>query len=365
MKLQALTQKLLQRRAGTTSFLGRFWRWWRDEILYFVPPKLRAALDKEERVLRVALRDGELLLDYRHGDEQESIGRISTVNDAGEEALPARMPDTDRVVLELTPAYAARRQVSMPFGTEDRLDEVLGYEMDRLTPYAATDVYFDYRMAGRNAKRRVVEIDLVIALRQTVDDLLARLAAVDVRPTQVTLAGAPPATNLLPREQRKPAGARLPLVPAMLTGIAVLLAGIAIAAPLVHQRVELGRLEAEVSELRPAALAADQIRAEIDAATRQGNFFQARWEQSPTKISLLNELAAVIPDDTWLTRLQIDASVVRIHGESESASSLIGLLEDSGMFVDAHFSSPVTKHPRTSNDRFVIEARVVREEAGQ
>jgi general secretion pathway protein L len=107
------------------------------------------------------------------------------------------------------------------------------------------------------------------------------------------------------------------------------------------------------------------VRTDIAAAVEQGNFFAARRNAGPTKISVLNELAGVIPDDTWLTRVQVDGTTVRIHGESEGASSLIGLIDQSEIFADPKFSSPVTKNPRTGNDRFVIEATIGIREAPQ
>ena len=78
----------------------------------------------------------------------------------------------------------------------------------------------------------------------------------------------------------------------------------------------------------------------------------------PTKIRLLDEITRVMPDDTWLSQVQVKGGIVRIQGESEGASSLIGLMENSDLLRDVSFSSPVTKNPRTSNDRFVIQASI-------
>jgi general secretion pathway protein L len=358
MNLQTLVPRALSRRVRATSMLRRFWNWWCGELLYFVPPQIRDAFDRQERVLNVTVRDSDLLVDYRHGDDRAQIDRISMVNSQLVDATSnVDIPDCDRVIVELSAAQASRRQVFMPQGAEDRLREVLGYEMDRLTPFAAKDVYFDFRVSGRDASRRVVEVDLIVALRQTVDSVMAMLADRGIRASQITLKGAASQTNLLPKENRK-ATSRLPVVPTLLTALAAMLAVAAIAYPLVDQRLQLSRLDVEVNELRPTALAADKVRADIAAAVEQSEFFTTRWNAAPTKISLLNELAGLMPDDTWLTRVQINGSTLRIHGESEDASSLIGLIEESAVLLDPSFSSPVTKNPRTGNDRFVIESQI-------
>jgi len=274
------------------------------------------------------------------------------------------IPDSDAVIVELSAAQAARRQVSLPFGTEDRIAEVLGYEMDRLTPFASKDTYFHYHIVNRDMGRRVINIELVIALRHTVDDLLSRLEQHGIKATQLTVAGAVDTrTNLLPSDKRASNVSKLPRVPAALTALATILAMIAIAFPLLHQRSELTRLDEEISQLQPAAIAADQIRSEIAETARQSGFFNDKWADTPTKISMLNEIARIVPDDTWLTRVQINGMTVRIQGESDDASSLIGLIEAAALLRDARFSSPVTKNPRTSNDRFVIEMSIKTEGA--
>jgi general secretion pathway protein L len=117
-------------------------------------------------------------------------------------------------------------------------------------------------------------------------------------------------------------------------------------------------LEERISELQPAAVAADETRSAIIEADRQGSFFADKRNSTPTKIQLLDEISRIVPDDTWLTRIQVNGATVRIQGESEGASSLIGLIEESELLQNASFSSPVTKNPRTTNDRFVIEAQI-------
>jgi general secretion pathway protein L len=366
MNLQAMLPRVLMRRDGVDSLLRRFWTWWSTELLYFVPPAIRDAFDKQERVLLVSVRDNELLVDYRHGDEHHRADRISLldgpVRDAESESA---IPETDRVIVNLSVAQAARRQVSLPIGAEDRLGDVLVFEMDRLTPFSAADIYYDYRVVNRDPAHGTITVDLVIALRKTIDDLLGRLAQRNIEVSQLTLVGAAASTNLLPKDRRASVGPKLPIIPTVLTGVAAILAIIAIAYPLAMQRVEISQLEREVGELRPTALAADEIRAKIAAAAQQSDFFTERWNRAPTKIQMLNELARLIPDDTWLTRIEVNGETVRIHGESEGASSLIGLIEESRLLQDPQFSSPVTKNPRTRNDRFVIEALVESGEGAQ
>jgi general secretion pathway protein L len=367
MNLQSLAPRLFAAHGDVESLPQRFWKWWSGEILYFVPPAVREIFDSQDQVLLVSVNEKDMQVELMHGSERRQLERISLDSEGGAtmSATRSAYPDTDAVVVELSAAQVFHREVSVPFGTEDRIADVLGFEMDRLTPFAKDDVYFHHRVTGRDQDRKVINIHLVIALRTVVDDILARLKSRGIMPSKITLHGgaessdrALASVNLLPRASRVRAPSKRNLLPTVLSALAALLLIIAIAYPLVQQKFRLNSLDEEISRLGPAAIAAEKTQDEIADAVRLSGFFADKWARMPTKIRLLNELTRIVPDDTWLARVQILGTTIRVHGESEGASSLIGLIEASEIFSDARFSSPVTKNPRTSNDRFVIEAQI-------
>ena len=367
MNLQSLAPRLFSSQGDVESLLQRFWKWWSGEILFFVPPVVREIFDRQEQVMLVSVHENDMQVELLHGSERRQLDRISLDSGSGSTTSVSRSayPDADAVVVELTSAQAFHRQVSLPFGTEDRIEDVLGFEMDRLTPFTKDDVYFHHRVTGRDQDRKVINIHLVVALRNVVDDILVRLKSNGIRPSKITLRGAAEssdrtlaAVNLLPRTSRARTPSKIDFLPTALSALAALLLIIAIAYPLAQQKFRLNRLDDAISRLGPAAIAAEKTQDEIADAVRLSGFFVDKWAMMPTKIRLLNELTRIVPDDTWLARVQIQGTTIRIHGESEGASSLIGLIEASEIYRDARFSSPVTKNPRTSNDRFVIEVEI-------
>jgi len=352
MNLHVLKSSMPMQRTDLRELARRLWAWWSGEILNMVPRKFRDLIDRQERVLIITAEGGRLEARLLPAPESPDVPSTNP------ETL---WPEADIAIIELSPLQAIRRRVSLPFGTEDRLSDVLGYEMDRLTPYAREDVYFDFRIESRDTERRVVNIDLVVALRQTVDVILERLKQLDIVPSKVTLRGGIAGSdqmsmNLLPARSDARSISRREVVPVATTVCAALLAVTALAYPVAHKWLRMQELDAEIERLTPVALAAQETKDQISAALRQGGFFAEKWASIPTKIQLLDEITRVIPDDTWLSQVQIKGDMVRIQGESEGASSLIGLMETSELFRDVSFSSTVTKNPRTSNDRFVIQA---------
>lgn len=362
MNLHVLTPSTANRERSPGSLLRRFWRWWSGEILEVVPRQVRDIFDHQQRVLVVSAEADDL-----------RARLLPALAEAGAEtADPGELwAEADIAVVELSPLQAVRRRVSLPLATEDRLADVLGYEMNRFTPYAQEDVYFDYRVADRDTARQVVNVDIVVTLRNTVDAILGRLLEYGILPSKVTLQGVVGTVdhdlamiNLMPERSRRRTISKREIVPAALTATAVLLALVAVGYPLAQQWLRLQELDAEIAGLRTAAISAQDTMEEIAAAARQGGFFAEKWASTPTKIQLLDEISRVVPDDTWLSQVQVKQDTVRIQGESEGASSLIGLLETSELLRDVRFSSPVTKNPRTSQDRFVIQA-VIETPAGE
>ena len=74
-----------------------------------------------------------------------------------------------RARVALGPDEALVRRVTMPAATEENLRQVLEFEMDRLTPFRADEVYFDYRVVSRDVAAGQLVIQLAVARREAVD----------------------------------------------------------------------------------------------------------------------------------------------------------------------------------------------------
>jgi general secretion pathway protein L len=74
---------------------------------------------------------------------------------------------------------------------------------------------------------------------------------------------------------------------------------------------------------------------------------------------VLDELSALLPDNTYLTDLSLEAGRLRLTGVSANAAELVPLLEGSGHFKNAAFYAPTTRIVGGTTDRFSIEALLV------
>ena len=72
----------------------------------------------------------------------------------------------------------------------------------------------------------------------------------------------------------------------------------------------------------------------------------------------------LVPDQAYITQLDIHDKTVEVQGFAATASDLIALLEQSPLFKAPEFRSPVTQDRRSGAERFHVSAELVSEEGG-
>lgn len=353
--------------------LGAFWRWWSGELLPLLPGPF--ARMQASRGALVALEAGELaLLEVRGAAVVEAArtplrsldpeGRRLALRD-----LLSRGPEAGEAVsLVLGHEEALRRTIRLPLATEENLAQVLAFEMDRLTPFKAGEVYFDYRVTGRDPAAGKLELELALARREGVDERLAKLremgAAVQgiVLRDELARTGVQP-LDLLPRDQRGPRagrGDRL-LHLGLAAAVAVLLA-VALVLPALQKRARVVELLPVVAKAKQEAEATDRLARELERLVGDHNFLLGRRHAQPTAGAVIEDLSRLLPDDTWVQqfdlRTQGKVREVQIAGETSSSSKLIEVLEASQILRNAAPRGAVTRGSQPGTERFLIAAEV-------
>jgi general secretion pathway protein L len=259
----------------------------------------------------------------------------------------------------IIPAGAVlRRRVTLPAPAAENLREVLSFEMDRLTPFKAEDVYYDYRVvpergtgslatgglgAGSLGAGRALLVDLVVVCRREVDWALDLIRAAGLKPEWLELAGwnGEETINLLPRTGGETDRRRYRIA-AVLAGIALALITARTSLPLYQQERHLAELDAAVTSARTQALEADRLRAGLDTAIHRERHLADLKRRSPASLDILSEVTRLLPDDTWLASLDMRAGSLSLSGFSANASALIALLEASALLEDVQFRSQVS-----------------------
>lgn len=184
--------RLLATTGTLRTQLRRFWQWWSGELLALLPSSLVQRLSQRGSLLFVELEDGQCRLRRELRGSSEVLASAPASLD-GElpgllhEPLRRQAAAADRVILRLPADCGLRRNIGLPAAAEGSLANVLRFEMDRHTPFASEQVYFGYRLCGRDAERQRLQIELQLVPRSRLDPLLERLAALDVHPGRLLL----------------------------------------------------------------------------------------------------------------------------------------------------------------------------------
>jgi general secretion pathway protein L len=260
-----------------------------------------------------------------------------------------------RVDVVLAPSRFVIRTLELPRGASQFLEGIVRSQIDRLTPWSASDAVFGCSPPADAGPDRIA-----IAVAATASALVAPItrALVAARVDQIrmsTTAGDDGALVIPVFIQRSGDEDGVYRLRRGLT-IGLALSGFALAMSFAAWVVIGGAHEARFAELqtriadRRAALMKRQ-----DSAGEQA--VQARKLAAPSAVMTLEALAKTLPDDTHLTELHIEDGKVQIVGFSGDAPALIQLMEQSRRFARATFFAPTVRAP-SGGETFHIEARL-------
>lgn len=252
--------------------------------------------------------------------------------------------------LRLPPGTVLCRDVLLPLAATRDLQTVIGFEMERLTPFSCEEVYWGVSGVTPDRARGRVSLQLSIALRAPIEALNQTLARIGLTPTFIeTEAGRIDLGVAQPRR-------RLSLR-AFLPALCGILFIACLATPFIHQQMALDAVaqrlasyqqQADIAQaLRQRLVTAAAGRAAIGAARRVGDALQ-----------VLATLTDALPDGTWLSDMTLNAGDLTFDGQSDDAARLIGLLSTVRGLHDPSFTAPVTRTADGKADLFSMHVSV-------
>jgi general secretion pathway protein L len=359
--LSQSTSRLRARYAQTP--LPRFLAWWGGELRALLPERWRRMLAVEDALVVLELEGDELKVSRRLSDHSVELMRLPLAErDALQPALERDLGEDTRElrrVLLLPAPSVLRRVLTLPAAALENLRTVLGFELDRQTPFKPEQVVFDSRVLAHEPGARQVPVELALVPRERLQHSLAAvgglaptLSAVDVG----TPEGRPQGYNFLPPEQRqRRPNTRLWLNLGLLA-LSIVFLLMAMSQLLDNRRDAVAALSAEADEMHDEARAVARLRASLEDAATAANFLAIEKARQPSMVLLLNEITRLLPDSTWLERISFSNGEISMSGQSDEAAKLVELLQASTLLRSPALSGPIQPDARTRKDRFTITA---------
>jgi len=262
------------------------------------------------------------------------------------------------VELRLSPERLIARSLQLPAAGREYLDSIIEHRLERLTPWRPERVVYGFAVSGEPAADGSMAVDFLATSGEIARDRAERLAALQLTPTALGSAAEPlerPLRVDLYRGSRDPRRRRLRRA----TGFALALIALLVLPALAVSTWVTYEAGGRLAELdQRLATKRNVLRAaagNTDAQARDVRLIEQKRPDTATML-LVDRIATLLPDNTWLRELEIDGPKVRLAGFSADAPALIPVLEGDEALSGVRFSAPVTRDD-SGRDGFDIVAQ--------
>ncbi len=336
--------------------VGGIISWWWAQLSDLVPVRWRGRATLPDALVVRALGGLEVELAARRGGVATMLAR-ATLDEAGQRAARAhtiRRPGP--VVLSLPEPMLLEQEASLPLTAERDLHAVLRHEMDRLTPFRAEDVFWSWRVAGRDTVNGRLLVRLAFVPKAGLGALLAALDLASWRPAGIEIAAgghvhriglAAPGERTRPRRSAQAA-----------SWACGTLAALSLLVPVLLQERAIDQVNGAIDALEPGVAVAERLRSRLHARASGADIFAAETARVGIAVQALAAVTQSLPDDTYLTQLSLQARKLTLTGRSAEAARLIAALSTNPSLHDPAFAAPVTRAGGDHGDQFTIRAEV-------
>ncbi len=339
-----------------------FLSWWFGQLADLLPQRLRpsAPTAADATVITPIGAAGHgveaVTVGLRRNGNETLLGQFA-LSSSGLAELP-RAPGKP-VVLRLGDADVLGKTVVLPLAAEREIDQALAFEMDRETPFRAEELYWNHRVLAADRQTGRLSLRLLLIPKANLAALLGLLGQIGIAPVRAEIADGPDAGSWLPLDGVDHPTDRITgrlIKPAAIC--CVLLALAAIVTPFVRESIAMASLDRTLAAGHKAAAEANSLRREIARLSGSADLVEKEREKVGQPLAVLAAATRVLPDDTYLTEMELRQRKLTMSGRSAAAARLIGAVTADSEFRNPAFAAPVTRIEALRQEIFTIIAEV-------
>jgi len=349
-----------------TGPAGKFFHWWFDELLQALPIAWQQKLQHALRRVTLAINNDSLVVGVDESRVLQKLDSFSITQDASLQQQQITDLLSEHELLEaprfllLDGAAVLRKEMTLPVAAEVNLLQVLTFEMDRQTPFRASDIYFDWKIRERGGDSGQIRLEIFVVPRGEVDKFVRYLHARNLAPAGVDIleGGKTLGLNLLPAEHRVRMVNRKARMNLSMAGAAAVLLVLIMTQSLYLRAHQVTELEEAIAQVQGEARRVQRIKEQIGDSSEAAAFLTVRREGSPLAIEVLEDVTRILPDDTYLDRLVIGQTSIQMQGKSQNAQQLIELVNGSELLGEASFRGSTRLDARSGLEIFEVNASI-------
>jgi general secretion pathway protein L len=339
--------------------LGEFFDWWGSQLLDLVPARLRQSALAADAVIADAGTPGVLALRRRRRGVEQPIGQMR-LDEPATPALRAALNGRshgEQVLLRLPQTAVLERSVILPLAAERDPERVLGYEMERLTPFTNDEVFWGFGIEERDRARGRLVLRLTVVPRAAVAGLIDLLAGLGGRPNLLEAATQGGVRSI--KLTHDGSGGAKTLFSRRTAALAVaVLAVLVVISPFLRQSLDLASLQDRLEAMAPQVRQAEAYVRQISGAGAGNDAVAAETRRVGDALEALAAITDILPDDSYLTEFTMRERKMTLSGLSASAPKLINGLSADPRIRNPAFTAPVTRSETNHQDVFSIRAEL-------
>jgi general secretion pathway protein L len=345
------------------QLVSRFLRWWAAELQSCAHDLIGLLVPQRRRAWSVYWNATRLLFVDESTSDPKTIAEIPCVGATGN--LPENLSavlvgvreQNNRIRVFASPEKAYVRQLQLPNAVLPHLDAAVALQLPKLLPLDLSELLTDFEITVSDSSQKLLNIEIAALKRAEVDIVLKRLKAWGLRIVATHLRDPSDAAQRFRFGGDAIFGHRLKLrrsdrILAVMAA-ALGLACVSVAATESYRgQVSLERAKALSRVPASAALARRQ-----ELLARLGPLSAlTQLESSPSATALLAELTMLVPQNAWLTTLELKDNRIRIVGVSPNSGDVVKLISSSLLLDNIALRSSTSLGIGTSMDRFELSA---------
>lgn len=324
--------------------LAGFVSWWTARVTELLPPSwTRASTGVSDAIVIETDENQTLSASIGQGARRENV----TLGAAAR--LAARKP----VVVRAPPGCVLQKHHVVPTAPRRELTEILRYELVRITPFSAADLFWRWDGRPKTGDKNRTAVTLTMVPKSALAAAFETLASAGIRPRFIE-AG----TNVLLEVDDLPGRSSGRGMMRALTWTCAVLAVVALVLPVVLQELALRAADSAIDDMQPTIRQVEALRRGITADGAGRDVLAQEMQRTGDILQVLATVTRILPDDTYLTDFSLRDRQMTLGGRSAAAARLITSLSADPAIRNAGFAAPVTRIEGATTDVFSIRADI-------
>ncbi|MGO7335780.1 PilN domain-containing protein [Rhizobium leguminosarum] len=325
-----------------------FWDWWSSEIQRMLPHSSSRA---DYPVIQIS-RAG-TVVQWPGASQAETVAL---------DDLAKALERTRICTLLLAEDRYISRQIAASALPYSRAKEIAEADLIAQTPFRSEEVYCVPANGSDGSP-----CAYAIIKRTFVDPYLSALAAAKIKIKAISLGNADGIVARIPERAAReilPKAVRISPRSYILTAalsILVVTTILTVGHAFFRYDRALAALDSDIALKRQKAVS---VRAALNERAKKASALETarrRKDEAIPVIAVWEEISRRFPDGAWLTDLSLDRGTLTVSGFAQSAAGLIGPLEQSPLFSEPSFTSPIVRVPDQNGEHFEMRLKVGRE----